>query len=116
MCRMRKNALNFKNASPMNCYGEAFVDKKQNVMDEKLLNQLFEIALNFSATQVEIDPFFKLIVLKDSKLRVYDFNKNEIVLDDNYSSIELEYPEVFGVIKEEKVKLVLDDGKLKRKC
>ena len=85
-------------------------------MDEKLLNQLFEIALNFSATQVEIDPFFKVIVLKDFKIRVYDFDKNEIVLDDNYSSIELEYPEIFGVIKEEKVELVLDNGKLRRKC
>lgn len=85
-------------------------------MDEKLLNKLFEIASDFSATQVEIDPFFKLIVLKDSRLRVYDFNKNEIVLDNNYSFIELEYPEIFGVIKEEKVELVLDNGKLRRKC
>lgn len=86
---------------------------------EDLLQKLFKYAedLNPYDTDITINPFFKLIVFRYTDLQelsVYNFKHEQITLDDNYSFIELEKPNIYGILDGKRIELIQEGLCLKK--
>ena len=85
------------------------------------MNEILEKGYNIvkitSASNVEIHPIFKwVVVVQDNTALIYDFSGKQITLDAQYSDIELCYPEVYGILPSgDKVKLEYKGNALREK-
>ena len=94
---------------------------------EQTIKTLLEFANGHGFTSVEINPFFKFIVLEGTVdgVQVYDYDGNRISIIDGehdcrFANIKMEYPDIWGVINvfnkdgfyKKPVRLKYEKGKL----